>query len=241
MKDDNQDAVGSHELRVNKIKKKLEAVRFPLNVVDVKNKQEKHCIFFPTTAIKKPGYLKTGGLSTVRKHSSDNQFYWRAHFFLNIRNVDEFLYIRTKHENSLTTASNTYLGSTTRERLKLQWRFDFLRVQNQNAGLLESTLIDERNVIDINLVPLKKELREIILKWQNLKALLQKNDPFRNLEAPRFPDEKDIPEDRLLDYKLVKDPGVSQLKKSFSWRIGWAITRTIILLFGWIPYVKKHM
>ena len=50
LKDDNQDAVGSHELRVNKIKKKLEAVRFPLNVVDVKNKQEKHCIFFPTTA-----------------------------------------------------------------------------------------------------------------------------------------------------------------------------------------------
>lgn len=236
------DAIGSHELRINKIEKKIEAVRFPIDVLKTMCiHQDRYSIFFPSTAIKKTAYLKTGGLSTVRKHSSDSQFYRRAYFFLNLKNVDEFLYIRVKHENSLTTAKQTTLGSPVRERLKRQWVNDFIKIQHQNISLNESTLVDEPNVSNVDLIPLQKEYRESILKWQELTQFLQKENPFRDLSKPDFPEEEAILEGRLLDYTLVKDPGVQLLKQSLSWRIGWAITRVIILLFGWIPYVKKRM
>ena len=241
LKTSDADAVGSHELRVNKIDKKVEAIRFPLNVIDLEDKELWHYIFFPTTAISKTAYLKTGGLSTIRKHSSDSQFYWRAHFFLNIKNVDEFLYIRTKRANSLTTASATALGSTVRERLQIQWRADFLRIQNRNIGLLDSTLVDEYNVAKIKLIPLKKAFRQTILDWQSLNEILEKTTALNQLKKPSFPKESDILEERLLNYKEVKDPGVSQLKKSTSWKIGWAITRLIIFLLGWIPFVKRKI
>lgn len=241
LKNNIADAVGSHELRVNKIDKKIEAVRFPLDVIDLEDKRNRHSILFPTTAMKKSAYLKAGGLSTIRRHSSDSQFYWRAHFFLNIRNVDEFLYIRVKRANSLTTSSATALGTNVRERLNRQWRMDFDRIQNRNISLLESTLIDEYNVAEIDLVPLKKEYRDTIINWQKLKQSLRENNPFYLSKKPTFPEESDILKNRLLEFRLVKDPGVSELKKSFSWRIGWSITRMIIALFGWIPFVKKHL
>lgn len=241
LNDDRLDAVGSHELRVNKIKERIEAIRFPLDVINANSGQAHHPIFFPATAIKKTAYLKVGGLSTVRRHSSDSQFYKRAYFFLNLKNVDEFLYIRVKRENSLTTAKTTTLDSPVRKRLKSQWGMDFFKVQNRNISLNESTLIDEHTVAPIDLIPLKKEYREAILKRQELTSYLQSESPFKDLAQPSFPDEKDILEDRLMDYKLIKDPGVYVLKQSFSWRIGWAITRVIVLLFGWIPYVKKRI
>ena len=241
LKDDNIDVLGSHELRVNKILKKIEAIRFPLDVINVENKVHRHPVFFPTTAIKKSAYLKTGGLSTIRKHSSDSQFFWKAHFFTNIRNVDEFLYIRVKRENSLTTASNTALGTVVRKRLSAQWRIDYLKIINRNISLLESSLVDEYNVVDIDLISLEAKNRGLIIEWQNLHAKLKDNRAFKNIETPSFPKEEDIIKDRILDLKDVKEPGVAALKKSISWRIGWAITRVIIFLFGWIPFVKKRL
>lgn len=241
LKTENIDAVGSHELRVDKIKKRIEAKCYPLDVIGAKNNTDLQCIFFPSTAIKKSAYLKVGGLSTIRKHSSDSQFYWRAHFFLNIKNVDEFLYIRVKQENTLTTAPETALDTKVRIRLNRQWYFDFARVQNQNVELLESALVDEYNVAEIDVVPLQKEYREMIINWQDLKLSLRDSNPFKHLKKPTFPNENDILESRLLDYREVKDAGVTQLKKSMSWRIGWAITRCIIVLFGWIPFVKKRI
>ena len=241
LKDENWDAVGSHELRINKIKEQIEAVRFPPNVIERMSNQDRFSIFFPTTAIKKAAYLKSGGLSTVRKHSSDSQFYRRAYFFMNLKNVDEFLYIRVKRENSLTTAKRTTLGSPVRERLKHQWMNDFVKIQNQNIGLNESTLVDEPNVTNVDLIPLKPANREPILKWQELTRFLQEENPFKHISKPDFPKEADILDNRLLDYKLVKDPSTRILKQSLSWRIGWAITRVIMVLFGWIPYVKKRL
>jgi len=236
----NIDAVGSHELRINKIEKKIVAVRYPLNVIQ-KTYDGQYAIFFPATAIKKSAYLKTGGLSTIRKHSLDSQFYKRSYFFLNIENVDEFLYIRVKHENSLTTASATALGSPIRERLKLQWGTDFSKVQHRNISLTESTLVDEYNNVAVEIIPLSEKYRKVILDWQQLNSLLQKQSLSNQIEKKVLPDEKDILEERLLDFKLIKDPSVHVLKQSLSWRIGWRITRTIIYLFGWIPFIKKRM
>ncbi len=235
------DAVGSHELRINKIKKRIEAIRYVLDVTGVENKVNRYTIFFPTTAIKKAAYLKSGGLSTVRKHSSDSQFYWRAHFFLQIQNVDEFLYIRSKRPNSLTTASATALGTSVRERLKQQWRLDFLKIQHLNLDMSTSTLIDEPNVATIDLLPLEKQHRKTILAWQESQMKVEKNSLSRRLPVTTFPDEKEMRSDRILNYRKVKNPSTAQLKASFSWRIGWAITRVLITLFGWIPYVRKRL
>ncbi|MFK7983621.1 MAG: glycosyltransferase family A protein [Saprospiraceae bacterium] len=242
LKNEKYDAVGSHELRINKIEKKLEAVRFPLEVMEKMVEQKKnYCMFFPSTGIKKSAYLKSGGLSTLRKHSSDSQFYRRAYFFLNLKNIDEFLYIRVKRENSLTTANKTYLGSPVRERLRNQWENDFIKIYNQNISLNESTLVDEPGVVSVDLIPLKKELQGAILKRQELTLFLQKENPFNQIAKPDFPKEEDIMKGRLLDYKVAKDPSVYILKQSFPWRIGWAITRILNLLFEWIPFVKKRV
>jgi len=240
LKNKKLDVAGSHELRINKIDKKIQAVRFPLDVTEVYKKEERHSIFFPTTAIKKSAYLKAGGLSTIRKHSSDSQFYRRAHFFLNMKNVDEFLYIRSKRANSLTTATATALGTTVRERLVRQWRLDAVRVQDLNIELQNSTLVDEQNIVDIEVISLEKKHRKSILAWQEAQQEIKTRSLSRNLGSV-FPNEKDIISDRLGDYRLAKDPGIKLLKASFSWRIGWAITRVIIALFGWIPYVRKRL
>ena len=234
----NLDAVGSHELCIDTIEKKIVTIRFPLKVIDAMSNQGQFAIYFPATAIRKSAYLKTGGLSTVRKHSSDRQFYIRAYFFLNIENVDEFLYIRVKHENSLTTGKATALGSPVRERLNAQWIPDFVKVQNQNISLIESTLIDEYNNADVEVIPLSEKHRTTILNWQELNSVLQEQS-LSNQIKKGLPDKKNILEERLLDFKLIKDPGVYILKQSTSWRIGWAITRMIIRLFGWIPFVKR--
>ncbi|MGK0364317.1 MAG: hypothetical protein ACI85O_001374 [Saprospiraceae bacterium] len=241
LNDENLDAAGSHELRIDKIEKKITAVRYPLKVIDAIGKEGKFSIFFPTTAIKTTAYLKTGGLSTVRKHSSDSQFYKRAYFFLNMENVDEFLYIRVKRENSLTTEKATALGSPIRERLREQWENDFIRVQNQNINLLDSTLIDEYNNVHVDVIPLSEKYRKTILDRQVLDSILQEQSLSNQIKKKSFPEEENVLKERILDYRLVKDPGVHVLKKSFSWRIGWEITRVIMLLFGWIPFIKKRL
>ncbi len=241
LKNKNVDGVGSHELRVNKINRRIEAIRYPPEVTQKLKKDAKHIIFFPTTAIKKAAYLKAGGLSTVRKHSSDTQFYWRAHFFINLKNVDEFLYIRVKHENSLTTAAGTVLGSLTRERIRKQWTLDFNKIRLRNIKLLESSLLDEPSVSQFDLIPLKEDFRSDILNFQKLTLSLRERSDFAGLKKPTFPHKNDIQEDRILEYNKIDNYEIYKVKNSISWRIGWAITRVIMVLFGWIPFVKKRI
>ena len=240
LKEEHFDVVGSHELRIDKFKKKVQAIRFPINALKFQNNPDRRVIFFPTSAIKQKAFVKIGGLSTLRKFSSDTQMYLRAHFFLNMKNVDEFLYIRVRHENSLTTAPGTDLVTTARTRLWHQWQMDYSRVKFQNTRLLNSTLIDDYNPIEVNLISLEKENRDTILAWQKLKQSIDDKKSFA-FQKPAFPDEKQILKERLADYKKVEDPGVLVLKNSFSWKIGWKITRLIIVLFGWIPFVKKRI
>jgi hypothetical protein len=117
---------------------------------------------------------------------------------------------------------------------------DYSRVKFQNTRLLNSTLIDDYNPIEVNLISLEKENRDTILAWQKLKQSIDDKKSFA-FQKPAFPDEKQILKERLADYKKVEDPGVLVLKNSFSWKIGWKITRLIIVLFGWIPFVKKRI
>lgn len=240
LKDEQLDVVGSHELRVNKISQQLEAIRYPLDVIETRKRENRYGILFPTTAIKKSAYLKVGGLSTIRRHSSDTQFYLKSFFFLNIKNVDEFLYIRIKRENSLTTAPDTALGTPVRERLRQQWGLDFLRMQCLNIDLSLSTLIDEKNVVQIEVVPLEKENIDMILSWQKFRRQIKEKSISKQIKSVMPPDGENMIKDRLLSLKLVKFPRPDNLKSSFFWQTGWAISRVVVILVKWIPAIRKR-
>jgi len=237
--ENNLDAVGSHELRVDTIQEKIVAKRYPLKVIEAAREGRGPGIFFPTSAIKKSSYLKNGGLSTVRRHSSDTQFYKRAYFFLNIENVDEFLYIRVKHENSLTTAKSTALGTPVRERIRKQWLKDFVEVQHQSISLFESTLIDEHVSGAVNIVSLDSNRRSEILKWQQLCHELRSERLSVKIKGAGFPDEKDLLEERILKEEDFSNYSTYLLKQSTSWRIAWAITMFIRATVRWVPFIRR--
>ena len=245
LNDKNIDVVGSHEIRLNKITQKVLAVRYPLETNKFLEKGVFSSIFFPTTAIRKTAYLKAGGLSTIRRHSSDTQFWWRAHFYMNLISIDEFLYIRVKREGSLTTASDTALGSPVRDRIRDRWQREFMKVRDHKIPLVESTLVDEYRDDDFSLIPLKQSNRELIFNWQKMTEQLHKRSTLSIREKPKFPSQSDILEGRVSNKKSgFKDreyPDIAELKKSVSWKIGWAITRAIIFLVGWIPFVKRRI
>lgn len=238
------DVVGSHEIRINKLTQQVEAFRYPLKVNEALDHEVVHALFFPTTAIKKEAYLKAGGLSTIRRHSSDTQFWFRSYFYLNMRNIDEFLYVRVKREGSLTTAPGTSLNSPVRERTKHRWCRDFANVSSQKLPLLESSLLDEYRDEDFSLIPLEKENRELFLNWHKLTQQLQEKATLKVEQKPNFPSNADILEGRISfkkSFGVIDEHSVLHFKNSLSWKIGWAITRVIVLLFGWIPFIKKRI
>lgn len=120
------DLVGSHELRVDEIERKVIPVRFPAQV-----KPEslmplyRHPLLHPTSAINAEAFRRAGGFSTIRTFGSDSEFLYRALPRMKIGNVDEFLYVRRLRMNSLSTALATVLGSPERVRLLQEWSRDF--------------------------------------------------------------------------------------------------------------------
>jgi len=241
LKEEQLDVVGSHELRVNKIKQRLEAIRYPLDVIEARKKNNRYGIFFPTTAIKKSAYLKVGGLSTIRRHSSDTQFYLKSYFFLNIKNVDEFLYIRTKRPNSLTTAPDTALGTAVRERLRKQWRLDFLRMKHLNVNLSLSTLIDEKNVVQIEVVPLEGSNIDMILAWQKFQQQIKDKSISHQIKPAMPLDDEDVLKDRVRPLKLVKLLHPESFRSILSWLIGWTVSRMVVVVMRLMPEIKKRL
>lgn len=134
------DMLGSHELRIDEFIKKILIVRFPLNVSEALSNHIFHPLLHSTSVVAKSAYLKTGGYSTEGKFGYDSQFLLRAHFFLKIGNIDEFLYIRYKRPNSLTTNKNTMIGSDRRNFMAWRWKVDFRLVSSGKLKLEDSSL-----------------------------------------------------------------------------------------------------
>ena len=65
---------------------------------------------------------------------------FRAFFFLKLRNVDEFLYIRRVRAGSLTQAPETGIGSLAREAHCAALRIDLGRIKRKELSLEESAL-----------------------------------------------------------------------------------------------------
>ncbi|WP_348053065.1 hypothetical protein [Mucilaginibacter sp.] len=136
------DLIGSHEIRIDQFSKSIKIIRYPTNLAKDWIEHSFHPLFHPTSLITKAAYVKSGGFSTDRKFGNDTQFLLRAYFSLRIGNVDDFLYIRFKRPNSLTTSKKTGLGSRTRLFLNWIWRNEIpliikghLKLQDSSLGL----------------------------------------------------------------------------------------------------------
>ncbi|WP_374663909.1 hypothetical protein [Ramlibacter sp.] len=134
------DLVGSHELRVDEIKRQVVALRFPLDVTRALDKMPCHPLLFPSAAVRTPALRAAGGLSTHRRFGSDTEFILRAHFFLRIGNVDDFLYLRRMRAGSLTTSPETHVASPMRQALDATWKRDFALVRRGRLALADSSL-----------------------------------------------------------------------------------------------------
>ncbi len=127
------DALGSHELRLDYLTRKVIPVRFPLNASAALRVAMGHPALFPTLLIKRASLLAVGGFATHLRFALDTHLLLRASFEWQMHNVDAFLYVRRRRTGSLTTDPATALGSPAREEHRAQWRRDFAAVQ---AGVL---------------------------------------------------------------------------------------------------------
>ena len=150
------DMIGSHELRIDEFNKTLLIIRFPTDVTESLAAQSFHPLYHPTALITKAAYLKTGGFSTNLRFGYDSQFLLRSHFFLRIGNIDEFLYLRFKRPNSLTTDPKTSLASPRRIMLMRQWLIDFRLVMENKLNLEDSSLDVMKHQFDYTLTEYKK-------------------------------------------------------------------------------------
>lgn len=129
MQEQNLELIGSHELRVDEMAKIVFPVRFPQFLkLGALAMGHRHPLFHPTSAIRRDALVRAGGFSTNRKFANDVEFLYRAAFVLRGGSVDEFLYIRRKRENSLSTAPATANGSEYRRQLRQEWIRDINRV-----------------------------------------------------------------------------------------------------------------
>ncbi len=146
------DMVGSHELEVNEITRKVQIYRFPLDVSAILSGKDVAGVsdnaaepFLHATAImKRDSFVEVGGFSTNRRIANDSQFLLRASFSLSIVNVDAFLYIRRVHKAALTVAPETHNGNQTRKELSSKWGTDFRNIKKGQLRLSDSSLVADK-------------------------------------------------------------------------------------------------
>jgi len=137
---------GSHELRIDYFNKTVRAHRFPINVRGALRATLCHPLLHPTSAITRNAFYSCGKLSEERAFGNDTKFLLHSYFCLSsICNIDEFLYIRRRRPNSLTTSPDTMIGSPIREKLLHTWNHDFQLLKYGGLSLENSSLTYERS------------------------------------------------------------------------------------------------
>jgi len=133
---------GSHEVRIDYFDKSVRAHRFPLDVLYALGNGAIYPLLFPTCVMKRDAFYASGKLSEERIFGNDTKFLFNSFFILKrIMNVNEFLYIRRTHADSLTTSKETSIDSYARRKLLSSWYIDFEAIRNGNIKRAESNLI----------------------------------------------------------------------------------------------------
>jgi len=133
---------GSHELRLDYYNRTVQSVRYPLDVSYALSSGPWHALLHPASAISRRSFYHCGKLSEERIFANDTKFLLKCFFHLRtIKNVDEFLYIRRKHPESLTNLEDTKLDSPARRDLLGLWITDFEHIKHGYTELMDSSLI----------------------------------------------------------------------------------------------------
>ncbi len=146
--------IGCHELVVDEIRSEVRAVRYPLDVSEALRDGPHYSFLHGTSMIGRQAFFAAGGFSTDRIISCDTQFLYRAWFHMQIRNADDFLYIRRRHAESLTVQGPTKIGSDFRRAIEQPWGPDFEAVKSGKLPLAKSTLMAVPGSAKHELVPL---------------------------------------------------------------------------------------
>ena len=148
--------VGSHELLVDELRRQVSPIRYPLDVSRALKGTAGFSFLHATAVVGRHGFLSAGGLSTDRAIAYDTQFLLRGYFKLRIMNVDDFLYIRRRHGNSLTVAPETADGIPLRSWLGEMWRRDFEEIKRGRLTLEKSSLRPSLRVEDFQFSRLQR-------------------------------------------------------------------------------------
>jgi len=145
------DWCGSHEIKMDYYNKFVQAIRYPVNVMAALTKGPGHSLLLPASVIKRNSFYLGGKLSEERIFGNDTKFLYHSYFlFNNIKNIDEFLYIRRIHPDSLTTSIDTGLDSPIRRELLKNWVREFDRVKNGILNLERTTLLYKGSELQFN-------------------------------------------------------------------------------------------
>jgi len=139
---------GSHELRLDYYNRSVRAFRYPTDVNEALKKEPGHPLLHPTSAITREAFYLCQKLSEDRTFGNDTKFLLYSYFILqSIKNIDEFLYIRRRHPDSLTTSPGTMIGSPLREELLYKWKYDFEQIKAGILKLEDSSLVYEKSAL----------------------------------------------------------------------------------------------
>jgi len=142
MQNEDSELCGSHELRFNYLNRTIRAVRFPIDVMASLKVAPFHALLHGSSAIRRGAFYNAGRLSEERNFGNDTKFLLYSYFILhNIKNIDEFLYLRRIRPGSLTMSTETKIGSEVRRRLLYHWNFDFEEIKKGHLRLEDSSLI----------------------------------------------------------------------------------------------------
>ncbi len=106
--------VGSQEIRVDEIAKRVHAVCYPQNVSHALSLSPGHSLLHPTSLISTRLLRRLGGFATGLRFGADTELLLRAGFAGRIVNIPEGTYFRRHRQNSLTTSPETGLHSPAR-------------------------------------------------------------------------------------------------------------------------------
>ncbi|MEB3225252.1 MAG: glycosyltransferase family A protein [Synechococcus sp.] len=111
------DLIGSQEIRLEEASQRLFAVTYPLDGNQALVEKPGHPLLHPTSLVKRDLVMAVNGFATGLRFGGDTEFLLRAALVGRVINSPDYLYVRRRRSNSLTTDPATGLDSPARQRL----------------------------------------------------------------------------------------------------------------------------
>jgi hypothetical protein len=143
------DIVGSHELRLDEMKRTVEAIRYPLDVNHALTLGVGSVQLFSTTIMRSDVLRRLGGFSTIRTYAADRHFQLRASLSARVLNLDSFLYVRRRQAGSLSTAASTGMNAPDRRRINQLWNEAFQAMASGRLAAQEARSAAAKSVFRI--------------------------------------------------------------------------------------------